>query len=443
MRISSRKISVLLFLILLLALLIRIMVLQSEDEESIYRKVFERWEETVVCRSLPLLSFYQEEHPQDQAQLAHQLLAQAFPWYAYEKLYLTQIKEERMTDELGDAGVDEKNEPSEDEPLPDDKTNPGEQLSHEIQTGNQMEQKNLDFRQEEIEIKEKAYSGSFEKRLQEAMEDPWAIYTAQLQSRELFSQALIDNAHWDFNYLIHNWYTVDTSTDAAAINFSADQMVAFPAGIKKDDNGGYDILIYHTHALEQFQDSSQYPEPNGVQGAGEFLATLLEEQYGYRVLHLTQSFDAEGRDYAYGKALPALEEVLSQHPEIQVMIDLHRDEVDSNAHLVQQIDGKGVARYMFFNGLSYTRTLGALEGFPNPWQKENLAVSYQLQLASDALFPGAARKIYLKGYRYNMHLRPRSILIELGAQNNTEQEAWNSSVLLAKILDTVLSYGIR
>lgn len=70
-------------------------------------------------------------------------------------------------------------------------------------------------------------------------------------------------------------------------------------------------------------------------------------------------------------------------------------------------------------------------------------MSFQLQLASDALFPGCTRKIYLKGYRYNMHLRPRSLLIELGAQNNTEQEAWNSCVLLAKMLDTVLSYNIR
>ena len=126
-----------------------------------------------------------------------------------------------------------------------------------------------------------------------------------------------------------------------------------------------------------------------------------------------------------------------------MVIDLHRDEVDSNAHLIQQVGEKTVARYMFFNGLSYTRSAGALEAFPNPYQKENLATSYQLQLASDALFPGCARKIYLKGYRYNMHLRPRSILIELGAQNNTEQEAWNSCVLLAKMLDTVLSYSIR
>ena len=283
----------------------------------------------------------------------------------------------------------------------------------------------------------------FETRLQESMEDSWALETAQISSQPIFAQALIDNAWWDFNYLIHNWYTVDTSTDASVVGISTPELVTYPAGIAKNQKEGYDILIYHTHSLEQYADSHQYAPPNGVMGAGEFLSVLLEKQYGYRVLHLTQSFDAEGRDYAYGKALPALEQVLEEHPEIQVMIDLHRDEVDSNAHLIQQVGERNAARYMFFNGLSYTRTLGALEEFANPYQKENLAMSFQLQLASDALFPGCTRKIYLKGYRYNMHLRPRSLLIELGAQNNTEQEAWNSCVLLAKMLDTVLSYNIR
>ena len=451
MRISGRKLSILLFLVLLIALIIRILVLQfgNDDEDCLYQKVYDQWEETAVCRALPLLSFSGEEQPQTMRQLFHQMLAQAFPWYAYEKLYLVEPETEEGKDEPEPENQEENLQAGEDIP-----ENPAPQ-----EEGNQEEQEEL----KQIELSESEHSedttetkpedsvqhpqpetqATPEQRIRNALADPWAVNIANLSSEPLFAQALIDNSWWDFNYLIHTWYTVDTSTDASVVGISTPELVTYPAGIQKGGQNGYDILIYHTHSLELYADSAQFAAPNGVIGAGEFLAKLLEEQYGYRVLHLTRSFDAEGRDYAYGKALPALKEVLAEHPEIQVVIDLHRDEVDSNAHLVQNVEGKEAARYMFFNGLSYTRNLGALAEFPNPYQKENLAVSYQLQLASDALFPGCARKIYLKGYRYNMHLRPRSILIELGAQNNTEQEAWNSCVLLAKMLDTVLSYSIR
>lgn len=445
MRISGRKLSVLLFLVLLAALVIRIMVLRSEDddEESFYRKTFDQWEETAVCRELPLLSFSQEEHPQTVRQLVHKILAQSFPWYAYEKLYLLNPEEEESGDEQ------ERESTGEGEEQKTARTDSGsgkrqkENKEQKANDGEPLFQENPE-KQEDTELpSDPICRNDFETRLQESMEDSWAVETAQISSQPIFAQALIDNAWWDFNYLIHNWYTVDTSTDASVVGISTPELVTYPAGITKNQEEGYDILIYHTHSLEQYADSRQYAPPNGVVGAGEFLSTLLEKQYGYRVLHLTESFDAEGRDYAYGKALPALKQVLEEHPEIQVMIDLHRDEVDSNAHLIQQVGERNVARYMFFNGLSYTRTLGALKEFSNPYQKENLAMSFQLQLASDALFPGCTRKIYLKGYRYNMHLRPRSLLIELGAQNNTEQEAWNSCVLLAKMLDTVLSYNIR
>lgn len=445
MRISGRKLSVLLFLVLLAALVIRIMVLRSEDddEESFYRKAFDQWEETAVCRELPLLSFSQEEHPQTVRQLVHKILAQSFPWYAYEKLYLLDPEEEESGDEQ------ERESTGEGEEQKTARTDSGsgkrqkENKEQKANDGEPLFQENPE-KQEDTELpSDPICRNDFETRLQESMEDSWAVETAQISSQPIFAQALIDNAWWDFNYLIHNWYTVDTSTDASVVGISTPELVTYPAGITKNQEEGYDILIYHTHSLEQYADSRQYAQPNGVVGAGEFLSTLLEKQYGYRVLHLMESFDAEGRDYAYGKALAALKQVLEEHPEIQVMIDLHRDEVDSNAHLIQQVGERNVARYMFFNGLSYTRTLGALKEFSNPYQKENLAMSFQLQLASDALFPGCTRKIYLKGYRYNMHLRPRSLLIELGAQNNTEQEVWNSCVLLAKMLDTVLSYNIR
>ena len=51
------------------------------------------------------------------------------------------------------------------------------------------------------------------------------------------------------------------------------------------------------------------------------------------------------------------------------------------------------------------------------------------------------RKIYLKGLRYNEHVRARSALIEVGAQTNTYAEAKAAMEPLADILDLGLDHG--
>ena len=80
---------------------------------------------------------------------------------------------------------------------------------------------------------------------------------------------------------------------------------------------------------------------------------------------------------------------------------------------------------------------GEIAYLPNPHLQENLAFCFQMQLACGR-YPGFARKIYLKGLRYNLHVRPRSALIEVGAQTNTYEEALNAMEPLAELLDTVL-----
>ena len=172
-------------------------------------------------------------------------------------------------------------------------------------------------------------------------------------------------------------------------------------------------------------------------GAGEKLANLLEEKYGFRVLHHKGVYDEERED-AYAKALPALEEILEENPTIEVVIDLHRDGMSGDRKLVMDLQGKPTARFMFFNGLSYTQKGGEISYLENPYIQENLALSFQAQVAANEYYPGIARKVYLKAYRYNMHLKPKSMLIELGAQNNTVEEIMNACDPLAHILAIVL-----
>lgn len=201
------------------------------------------------------------------------------------------------------------------------------------------------------------------------------------------------------------------------------------------------VYIYHTHSQEGYADSKSGDASMSVIALGDRLTEILTEEYGLSVLHNPYAYDmVEGeeersRAYNYAKADP--EKVLEEHPSIQVIIDLHRDAVPEEMHLVTEIDGKPTAKIMFFNGLSENRE-GEMESLPNPYREDNLAFSLQMMLNAEAYYPGFMRGIYLKCYRYNLHFRPRSVLVEVGAQNNTFEEAMNAMEPLADIMTRVI-----
>ena len=241
----------------------------------------------------------------------------------------------------------------------------------------------------------------------------------------------------DFSALFEAFYAMDSNTMIGTKQLNLDSLLEPEVTIRKEEPGPQ-ILIYHTHSQEGFADSVPGDASTTIVGAGEKLARLLTEEYGYSVLHHTGEYDVATRDGAYNRSLPALEQILEEYPGIQVIIDLHRDGIASDRRLMVELDGRPTAQFMFFNGLSRTKNTGDIEYLYNPYQAQNLALSFRLQLAANEYYPGLARKIYLNGYRYNMHLRP-SILIELGAQTNTVEEIMNAVDPLAHILNLVFS----
>ena len=262
--------------------------------------------------------------------------------------------------------------------------------------------------------------------------------TALSNFRPAVQQVQIDRTQLaDYETRVRNFYAIDANTMAGSDQLSVEKLLGMDMTLPQEGDGPQ-ILIYHTHSQEAFADSVPGDVNTGIVGVGECLTKILTEQYGYRVLHNTGQYDVETRDNAYSRALPAVEQILAENPSIQVIIDLHRDEVAEETKLVTDIQGRPTARFMFFNGLSRTRKTGDIDYLANENQEANLAFSFQMQLKAAEYYPGLTRRIYLKGYRYNMHLRPRTLLVELGAQNNTVEEAINACDPLAHILDMVL-----
>lgn len=244
----------------------------------------------------------------------------------------------------------------------------------------------------------------------------------------------------DFNFLLNNLYTLDPTTtiDAALLDGAA--LMAEDMTLAKDSSVPQ-ILIYHTHSQEEFADSTPGDPSTGIVGVGDYLTLLLREVYGYNVIHDTQTYDLiDGeldRNKAYTLALYSVSDILEANPSIQVVIDLHRDGIEGDK-MTSVIDGRETAALMFFNGLSRTVKNGALDSLYNPYIQDNLAFSLQLKLMAERYYPGSTRPIYLKGYRYNLHLRPRCLLVECGSQKNTLQEEKYAMEVLADVLDMVL-----
>ena len=94
---------------------------------------------------------------------------------------------------------------------------------------------------------------------------------------------------------------------------------------------------------------------------------------------------------------------------------------------------------MFFNGLCRSANNDTNGYLQNPYLTDNLAFSLQMQVKAAEKYPDFTRRIYLRDYRYNMHMCPRSLLVECGAQTNTVAEVQNAMEPLADLLFRLLS----
>ena len=250
----------------------------------------------------------------------------------------------------------------------------------------------------------------------------------------------------EYNFLIDHCYIVDPTTVTTEDLFDATTFLTKDMSLDINEEKPQ-ILIYHTHSQETYYDSKAGAVEDSIVGVGEVLSQILEEVYGINVIHDTTEYDVvDGqldRSLAYSVALPSLQKTLEYNPSIEVIIDLHRDGVDESLSAeegkrVTTINGEDCAQIMLFNGLSMNSN-GPNASLPNPNLKDNLAFSFQMFLEGKDSYPSLFRPIYLKSYRFNLHLKGRSLLVELGTQFNTVEEAKNSMKYLAQILMNVLN----
>ena len=196
----------------------------------------------------------------------------------------------------------------------------------------------------------------------------------------------------DYNFC-QQFYTVTSITSLTKEIFRPSEFLDKDMKITHDSSSPQ-ILIFHTHSQEKFADSTD-DDSTSILGVGDYLTELLTGK-GYNVIHDRSVYDyVDGkldRSKAYTYAEQGIESILESNPSIEVVIDLHRDGVADTTHLVTEVDGRQMAKIMFFNGISYSNVKGNINYLYNPYRDDNLAMSLQMHLIGEAYYPGFLRE---------------------------------------------------
>lgn len=203
------------------------------------------------------------------------------------------------------------------------------------------------------------------------------------------------------------------------------------------------ILIYHTHTTESYfktadqdyEESSAWRTENNeynIVAVGERLAKTLRETYGISVLHDTTDHEPPKLATSYSRSVKTMEKYQAEYPSITMFIDVHRDAYGNDpkepADYVS-IDGKEVARMMFVVGTGEGATGTGYEQMPDFASNYALAKAITESLA--AVDPGLVRNIRVKPGRYNQHISNQCLLVEVGHNANTLEQALNAVDYLA------------
>ncbi len=194
------------------------------------------------------------------------------------------------------------------------------------------------------------------------------------------------------------------------------------------------VLIYHTHTSESYVPMSGATHLHNGRGdiveIGRSLATQLYEVYGIKTVHCDTIHDYYPFRDAYKRSEETVRQLLKENTEVEVVIDLHRDATPGLDHRVT-INGKSAAKLILVVGSERL-------GLEHPHWEKNYQFAQSLLEVMDRLYPNLAHGVILAEARYNQHLHPHSIIVEIGDDKSTREEVFYSVQLFAEVLATYL-----
>ena len=235
-----------------------------------------------------------------------------------------------------------------------------------------------------------------------------------------------------------------TFSNQSGYEFNLQSMLDNPKRVVADSDEPL-VLIYHTHATEAYTpsgsdtytasgDARTLDTNQNMVRVGQELCKVLESR-GIKTIHLTDLNDYPSYNGSYGESLRNVQAALKKYPSIKMTIDIHRDAIlnadGTPKKLSADINGKTAAQLMLVMGTDAS-------GLAFDDWEEHLGYAVTLQRELDAAYPNLMRSINLRKQRFNLHLTPASMLLEVGTSGNTLQEAIYSIKLFGDTLATYM-----
>ena len=199
------------------------------------------------------------------------------------------------------------------------------------------------------------------------------------------------------------------------------------------------LAIFHTHTSETYLPLHKvahiYDQTSGIVLAGRILVKELEER-GIGVLHDQTPHDFEVHREAYGRSAKTVAKILQDYSKVEIIIDLHRDApnvpaAESRSVTTSRLGGKNVAGILLVVG-----TDGL--GLEHPNWRENHVFAQRIHEEMEKMYPGLSRGVRTSSARYNQHLFPQMILVEMGGVENNMEEVTRGVEHLAAVLAAIL-----
>lgn len=192
------------------------------------------------------------------------------------------------------------------------------------------------------------------------------------------------------------------------------------------------VIIYHTHSSESYMPykSSNYhreKEKGTVRDVGSVMKKTLEKK-GIKVIHDKTLHDRPSYNESYNRSLETITALRKKYPSADYIIDLHRDAAPSSVSEGKYtvIDGKRVAKFSLVVGQ----------------QNENYVELYdyakKVSEKAGGMYNGFGGPIIERNYRYNEYVSNRSLLLEIGNNRNTIEEARLCGRYFAEVLASII-----
>ncbi len=244
-----------------------------------------------------------------------------------------------------------------------------------------------------------------------------------------------ENVNIDFNHFKLDDKQIAKNTDKTDsesnddLNLNNKEVSVRDPKLKKTLNTSKpEVLIYHTHTTESYKPGNAISSDTSqnVCAVGDALVSELQSGYGISAINDKTVHDAEAYTQSYARSVVTLDKYLKQYKDFKLIIDLHRDSVDNNKKIVTtKMNGENVAR------------ISIVMARKNPHFDKNMELANKIKESCDKNFPGFFREMiyYNYGTRYfNQDRSNNAILVEVGADVNTTDEAKASAKYLARAI---------